>query len=325
MNKRQASNELRTLYEQRLTVRHVAIFDLECTSPNEDALVLQKAMIEKDFHIMPVEDHGAIEAYVLRDELTQGPVRDFLRPLGIHDLVAESMPLLDAMALFKDRTWFFVMAGSGVDGIVTLADMRRPPVQMFLFALVSLLESKMARLIRYFEPDSWNTMISEKRLLMARTLLEERQARGVSLDLVDCLQMCDKRTVAEKSPKIQEALRMQRVQVTDFLKRVEDLRNELAHAQDFLAHRQWREILLLVDEIEQSLDAFEGTWTLDFSDVPSDLALGLAQHDKTEDLVNSLARTLGLDHVGRDMLHDVVVGGLAQSLDEFLHYEEKRP
>ena len=76
-----------------------------------------------------------------------------------------------------------------VYGILTWTDVQKPPVRMWLFGLITLLESAFTSLIEAWHPDASSTeLVSDGRLRKARAIAEERQRlRGESEQrLLDC-------------------------------------------------------------------------------------------------------------------------------------------
>jgi hypothetical protein len=60
--------------------------------------------------------------------------------------------------------------------------------------------------------------------------------------------------------------------------------------------------------------------TVDFSNVPSDVALLLSQQENTERLARDLARTMRLPDPERQFIHDELVGVIAEVIDGHLEY-----
>lgn len=314
-----ASSELRELYEQRLAISHICEFNLHTATPDQDAAHVRSKMEQRDFDIVPILVNGSIESFAMTAELGNGAVGDYAHPITLDHVIADSTSLLAGLALFQNRDWFFVLRSNKVAGVVHVSDLRKPPVQMFLFALVSLLEGKLIRMINHYRPgDAWQELISESRLEKARDLLEERQRRGSALDLIDCLQLADKATIAARTPEMLAALGMNRAEAKEFFKRARELRDDLAHAQDLLLNRTWSEVLDLIKKIDAVLLAFDGTLVLDFSSVPSDSALALAQNESTSKLATLLAHALDLDSVERNLLNAELIGVVAQLIDTHL-------
>lgn len=60
--------------------------------------------------------------------------------------------------------------------------------------------------------------------------------------------------------------------------------------------------------------------TLDFSHLPSDVALLLSQSEHTEQLAQELARCMGLPEPERQFIHHELVGAVAEIVDGHLDY-----
>jgi hypothetical protein len=123
---------------------------------------------------------------------------------------------------------------------------------MWLFGLVTLIELRWAELIAKHCPgDSWVNFVSEGRLEKARALLAERQRRNQSLELLDCLQFADKGQVVARNEELRKhTIFASRRQVEETCKRLEQLRNNLAHAQDILMC-DWETIAELCEVVRQ--------------------------------------------------------------------------
>ena len=145
-----------------------------------------------------------------------------------------------------------------VSGIVTKGDLQKLPVRMWLFELISLIEMQFLRLVRDGWPDeSWKKPISPERLVDAQKMLANRQIRNERIDLADCLQFCDKRDIVLENNPLRTELGFKSKKSGEMiLKQLENLRNNLDHAQDILEGR-WRELSKLVDNAEDILNAAE--------------------------------------------------------------------
>jgi hypothetical protein len=145
-----------------------------------------------------------------------------------------------------------------VGGIVTRGDLQKAPVRMWLFGLISLIEMQLLRIIReFFQIDSWQPLISPKRLEKAKSLLEERQRRNEGIDLADCIQFADKRDIVLKNDKLRHLLEIKsKEEGKQLFENLENLRNDLAHAQDIITGN-WPRIVELAKESEALLGKLE--------------------------------------------------------------------
>ena len=60
------------------------------------------------------------------------------------------------------------------------------------------------------------------------------------------------------------------------------------------------------------------TIELDFSDLPSDVALLLSQQQHTQNLADDLARVMRLQEDDRQLIHQEIVGTVAKIVDGYL-------
>jgi hypothetical protein len=125
-------------------------------------------------------------------------------------------------------------------------------VPTWLFGIIILIEVLVVDLVRSKWSDgSWVSLVSEGRLEKAKMLQEERIRRGLTADLVDCLQLSDKLQIALHEPKFIEAAGFQSAAAAKrTMKDFESLRNNLAHGQ-FITKHDWPPIVRLARRIHQ--------------------------------------------------------------------------
>jgi hypothetical protein len=205
-------------------------------------------MNARDFDVVGVRRDGHVVGFVERGRLEDGPCGEYLRPLEQAAVLDDTAALLTVVVELNRAPFLFINVLGGVAGIVTPADLQKPPLRMWLFGIVTLIEMRFAELIKEHCPaESWREYLSEGRLEKAQALLEERSRRNQRLDLFDCLQFSDKGQVLARNEAIrQHTVFASRRQAEDAVKKLEQLRNNLAHAQDILAS-DWDTILQLCE------------------------------------------------------------------------------
>jgi hypothetical protein len=141
---------------------------------------------------------------------------------------------------------------------VTRGDLQKAPMRMWLFGLISLFEMQMLRLIREYYPDElWTKIISRKRLKEARKILKDRCKRNEKIDLADCLQFCDKKNILLSNENLLKGSGFEsKTKGAKLLKKLENLRNNLAHSQDIITGN-WPEIVDLTGRAEIVLRKLE--------------------------------------------------------------------
>lgn len=248
--------DLREIFDRALTVRHVAEPFLAFDGPRP-ALEIKAFMDERDFDVVGVRQDGIVVGYVECSKLMGKTLEDHMTPFESHLEVDETTSILGALRLLRDSPRIFVRVMGHVSGIVTKGDLHKAPVRMYLFGVLSLLEMQLLRLIRSaFPDDAWKSKLTRPRIKAATGLLDARRKRNEAIDLADCLQFCDKATIVAKSQELREELGLQsKRNAENRLKKLQHLRDDLAHAQDVVTSR-WPG---LVDLLESAEDILQGS------------------------------------------------------------------
>ena len=253
--------DLRGLFERAVTVRFIAGFNLVTCDADEDVAAARARMDAHGYDMLPVVTAGAILGYVERDNLEDGRCSACERKLGPSDLVSDATPVLDLLPILRDRQRVFVLQGNRVTGIASRSDLQKAPVRMLLFTLVTLLEMHLQRLVvAHYPLSEWPPPLSQARLQLAERMFAERRDRNEQLELVDCLQFCDKRDLVLRVSAALGYLGFPtRRALERFLNQAEALRDLLAHGQDLVAGSSWQERIELVADLQRVLQELERT------------------------------------------------------------------
>ncbi len=249
--------ELRSLLGTGITA-HAVLEPLQSCPANARAVEMARILRERDFDVVGVQSRRAdrVIGFVARDALKQGCVRDHLQPMSAEHLVSDATPLASLLSILRTREHVFVLVGPHVRGIVTRADLNKPPVRVYLFGLISLLEMHLGFWLKDAYPnDAWTQKIAPKRLKKAEKLQRDRRSRNQQMSLFECLQFCDKRDLVLARKELRDRLKLGSTgQARSLLERGENLRNLLAHSQADLAHgSSWVEVIELVERVEATV------------------------------------------------------------------------
>jgi len=254
-----SSQNLRELFEQNISVRHIAepltSFDYEL--PVSTVFSFMK---KHDYDVVGVRRDGLVIGYIEQaPHATGDSISKLVIPFSSTDLVDDTTPLLVALSLMRQSPRLFVRVLGQVGGIVTHGDLQKAPVRMWLFGLISLVEMQLLRLIREAYPDdAWKQFITPKRLGLAEKVLADRQQRNAAIDLADCLQLSDKREIILGSDVLRDVVGFAAKKHGEtLLTELEQVRNNLAHAQDIVTG-YWPQIVDMADQAETLLRHCEG-------------------------------------------------------------------
>jgi hypothetical protein len=210
-----------------------------------------------DFDRAGVRVDGLVRGYVERADLAAGRCADRLRPFTPEDLVPDTASLQDVIVSLGANGRCFVTGLDEVQAVITLPDLEKPPVRMFLFGMVTTLEMLLAASIdAAFPDDGWRALVAPGRLDKAEALQQERRRRGIPARLVDCLQFSDKGQLALEIPGLEAKLvpGVSRKAAKRALKELELLRNNLAHGQEIIPEG-WTRIVEFSSRLDRLLES----------------------------------------------------------------------
>jgi len=122
---------------------------------------------------------------------------------------------------------------------VSWSDVQKPPIRMWLFGVITLIEMAFTRLLEtLFPEDAWAELLSPSRRAKAEDFHRERMRRAHAaraLRLVDCIQFSDKGQILAKDETARRIIGFpSRKRGEQTVKAIVSLRDKLAHAQDIV-------------------------------------------------------------------------------------------
>jgi len=252
-------SDLRLLFERSITLKHIAE-PLRCFASSDSAADALNYMEDQKFDVLGVTSRGVVSGYVQRSIPARGKVADYVTPFAQRgDIADENSPLAEVFNLLGPRSRIFVTTRETVTKIVTRGDLQKAPVRMWLFGLVSLIEMHFLRLVRQYEDSEqwWFPLVGRSGLKNARGILADRQRRNQQIDLADCLEFPQKATILLKTPPLASVAGLKRGRPgARLIRRLTELRNNLAHANDIITG-YWPGITDLVRDAEALLSSCE--------------------------------------------------------------------
>ncbi len=216
---------------------------------------VREVMEAQRLEVVGVRQAGRVKGYLERKQLGTGTCGRYVQPFDERQVILDSSTLAELVPRLKEQRRLFVSILGRVGAIVSRSDLQKPPVRMWLFGMVTLIEIRFRRLIDQQYPEGqWREFLSEGRVQKAELLLAERQRRQQELNLLDCLQLSDKAQIVARSAELRSMTRFaSRRQVEEAGKMLEKLRNNLAHSQDIIAH-DWDTIVSLSEQLDAVLE-----------------------------------------------------------------------
>lgn len=244
-----------SLFRQGFSVMDLAepLLSLDKSAPRSEARALMSA--EAITHL-GVRRNGQVVGYVQMDDLPGdgdlGRFQEFT-PSELLDDTAGLNSVLDCLA---QRDTAFVRVLGTVSCVVHRRDLEKPPMRMWLYGIMSLVEMNVTWAVQELYPDdTWIQILAQTRVEKAQILQDERKRRGQYVDLFSCLQFSDKLRILIMEKNHRELLHIESgKEGKRLIKRLEALRNNIAHAQP-IVDDNWDAIITLSEAIEQIVSA----------------------------------------------------------------------
>lgn len=193
---------------------------------------------ETMFSTLPVLDEGGQRVLGLYDasqwfncSAPEAPISNAFLPLSEDILVAEDASIFDFLRQADTHPTNLVVRSTQIAGLVSLSDIEQLPVRTALFTLINSFEMAMAALIqrRFERNEDWKALLSGRRLSELEGRIARAKRNDTYTDDLVQTQFCDKKTVLLKARVLAEPRRS----LEDRIDRIETLRNDIAHANNF--------------------------------------------------------------------------------------------
>lgn len=155
-------------------------------------------------------------------------IMDRMEPLREHATVGEECDIVSFIEGLHKQPYWFTVGRDGISGLVTWSDIQKLPARIALFALVTQLELLMTERIEEIHPDeAWMALLSKSRLNRTRSKIDTARERDSLIAPLHYTDFCDKRDILRK--------RYGGKSFVSSMRKIEDLRNSLAHASEYAA------------------------------------------------------------------------------------------
>lgn len=250
-------SELKKIFLDNVTAKFIFERLLSCPASSEcnDA---REALERRDFDVAGVIEtkDAPVIGYVVASELGVGEFKTYIKDISRELLISDSTPLANIFSVLSIQNFVFVLSGNQVIGIVTKADLNKPPVRIYVFGIVSLLEMHLNKWILHYLGDDWANKVPKSRIADAWEIFEQRKGVNQELTLIECVQFCDKRDLLRENNDFLEAFCFSKRRLTSLLSRAERIRNDLAHSQNsIIASMEWPKLTETITGIEAFLIA----------------------------------------------------------------------
>ena len=230
---------------------------LLCCPLDSNPFAAKEALKTRDFDVAGVKEtkDGSVIGYVVAEEIGDDEFKKYIKDFEFQYVISDSTPIAEIFAVLSTKNFAFVVYGNDIAGIITKADVNKPPVRIYVFGIISLLEMHLNSWINHYYPDStWVDKIDKDRIEAASNIYDQRKGNNQELSLLECLQFCDKRDLLLNTDEFLGVFEFSKNKFESFIKRAEKIRNELAHSQNsIISNIEWSKFIETIDLTEKFL------------------------------------------------------------------------
>lgn len=247
---------LRRLFKGAFAASDIAE-PLICFDADKPAREVLSILQERRRAVAGVLDRGVFIGTIVKGQRDDGSCREVVQTVTPNCILSHSASYQDVIEVLDTSEVCLITFLGQVAGVIQKKDMKKPPVRMWLFGLITIGEMLLSAILERFYPnDSWQSELPEGRLSKARALLAERRRIGQDLELQDCLCLIDKASIVTKNPLIREELGFEtRNEAKLAMTKLESLRNSLVHTNDIVAY-DWKAIVGIARRLDRMLSRF---------------------------------------------------------------------
>lgn len=166
----------------------------------------------------------------------EGTVKDHFSPLSEEFLIGADTSILAFVKDADSKSCRLVVSGPRIVGLVSLSDLQKLPVRAALFALITGFEITMAEAIKenHATEQEWMALLSDGRQSKIDKEIKASRHDDGYVDSLLFTQFSDKADIIVKSFQLSES----RTKLRDQLKEIKELRDDLAHANEYASTPQ---------------------------------------------------------------------------------------
>lgn len=215
---------------------------------------------DDNFDVVGFNENGRVTGYLDKKDIGNlEELNKSVKKFEIHDLITSNTDLKDCLSLLETRQQLFIIDKSHVSGIVTRSDRQKPAVRMLFFGMITVFESKLAALIDLRYPqNTWANLINGPRVFKAQKLFDELVEKNLEVSLLNCTQICDKTDIVLKDAELRNSLiGLSKTKGETFFNSIQNLRNDLAHAQSLQTWFEKEDVMGLIDRLSHTINKIE--------------------------------------------------------------------
>ena len=204
-----------------------------------------------------------------------GSVKDHFERLSEDHLIGADSSILDFVKTADEKPCRLVVSGATITGLVSLSDLQKLPVRVALFSIITGFEITMAEAIKVKlgGSENWMGCLSNGRQKKIKDEIEKSRRDDGFVDTLLFTQFCDKADIIKKNFQLARS----KTKLRDQLDEINDLRDNLAHANEYAATPDHaRNVCAVVRDLLDLREEIARTYASDVANQLNPLRTGVA-------------------------------------------------
>jgi predicted transcriptional regulator len=252
-------SELQNVFVDKITTKFI-YEPLACCRITNNLSEVKQILELNGFDVLGVVDSDEKKiGYIVFAELEESVISEYVKPFEAQILISDSTPICDLIDILLENEFVFILEKNSIEGIITRADINKPIVRIYLFGLITLFELHLSYWInKYYHESEWMSLLKTKRIDTAIELFEKRKGSNSQLTLLECIQICDKKSILKETDTFLELFSYSKRRFESLMNDSETIRNELAHSQNSIIDTlSWSDFVSTISAIREFLNMSE--------------------------------------------------------------------
>jgi len=203
---------------------------------------LENYIKENNYDIFLVKNENSKLSYIKREDIKNCKnIKDIFKNISEKEKVRMCTQIPEIIEKFKTFYYLFVYDEKKVfTGLITYADLNKPPLYSYLYIVVSYFETLLRNVIEFnYKKDEWLKLLSDTSQQLINDRFKEVRSKGIEISLLECTTLCHITQILGKEKKITNlSCYLGKQKYKSKIKKILDHRNSIMHNKTLIDSKE---------------------------------------------------------------------------------------
>lgn len=168
-------------------------------------------------------------------------IKEILNNISEEEKIKVDTKILEIIEKFKEFYYVFVYDDKNIfQGLITYADLNRPPLYSFLYIVISHFEKLLKNVIKIkYEKDDWLKKLPDESKREIGGIFIESKVKGIEISMLECTTITQLKEILSKEKEITSLdCYNGRKSYNSKLKKIIDCRNAVMHNRNIIQSKE---------------------------------------------------------------------------------------